>query len=360
MRGQNLVLVLAFVFSGVVKAAIPSPSYGTPVTGTGFYLQPGSVSEASCDPPDAGPTTCSADFQVTLPTNYANGVGVIYLRNFYLGFADSAGGAVKGAKLMLSRNSYNSSTGVFSWHLEASLDANPAPSTDVFNFGFDFGIVIVDNTNFRATEKTAANFAQVGTGNPCDSSYECEDTTTYSAVGTSGAPFRQMLLRGFDVKTTSGAGLSLSQLRFDVAGVTPNSSTQAGGAAYCTATASTTEELQCELGLAAIGFATNHLTNQKLTSYITGKVGTYSNAYSANSTSGSAASNFIFGLQTSDHSMASSSTWKNVSSGCGDTFFSSSPGTGSVSGYARHGFVSPTTPSVTYASYVECFVGFIY
>ncbi len=361
MRKLGWSLSVAMVFSGLAGAAIPNPTYGTAVTGTGFHLQPGGISEASCDP-SAG--VCQADFSVTLPKNYANGVGAIYLRNYHIGFADAAGGAVKKAKLMLSRNSYSASTGVFSWHVEALLEADPAPSDAVFNFGFDFGIVIVNNTDFRASEKTAANFSLIGTSGAsvCDSSDACEDTTSYTAVGTTGAPFRKMLVRGFNVASTSGAGLSLNEFRFDVAGVVPNGSTGAVGDSLCAATASASpaEELQCELGLVAIAFATNHLTNQTLTSSVVSKVGTYSNPYSATSNSSSAASNFIFGLQTSDHSMNSPSLWKNVSSGCGDTFFSSTPGTGSVSGSGRHGFVSPTSPSVTYNSYVGCFLGFVY
>lgn len=353
--------LLCVVLSTVVNAAIGTPSYSTPVYGTGVAYVTGSLMENSCT------TSCSETFTVTLAGGYTNSASAIVIRNYYLDFADASAGRVNHAKLSVVRNSYNTSTGVFSWTVEADLSAaDPVPSNTTFNWGVEFAIVLGDNTNFRATAKTASNFETAGGGAPCDSSAECSDPTPYSGVGTSGAPFRQMVLRSFDVSTSSGNGLELNQLRFDVATVIYNSDTSTTGEAWCTASGRAgdagIEELTCELGMVAFAFPLTHLTNQTAGSFIDGKTSFYSDWVTTNSASSTNASAFINALQASDQEWTGGvrSPVNTVQSGCGNWFFYSSPGTGSTGGWAKHGLIEPGTPSLTYASYVQCFNGFIY
>lgn len=342
------------LFVGTAQAALPaSASYSSVVSNARMAYLTGSVSEASCT------SSCTQTYVAKLPTGYSASAAAIWLNFYYLEFADAAGGNVNHAKLMVSKTSYNASTGDFTWTLDADLTANTAPANTQFNLGVWFTIAVGDNTNVKLNQKTANNFTGAGSSGECDSSATCTDSTTFTSVGTTTANFRRMALRGFEVGTQSAAGLSLTSIGFDATGYT--GTTSASGSTTCTLTASASpaENLDCQVGLSAVAFATTNLTNQAFTDSVTGVSGNNYTSVSLNSSSGSASTNFIAGLQKTTLTPASSMTFKRMLTGCGALYWSSTPGTGSISGQGNHGLLRPST-SINFDGDFQCFTGFLY
>ena len=350
----KLCVLVAVLFVGMAEAALPTTAnYSGVVSNSRMAYVTGSVSEAWCT------SSCTQSYVVKLPTGYSASAAAIWLNFYFLEFDDSAGGNINRAKLMVSKTSYNSSTGDFTWTLDADLTANTAPTNTRFNVGVWFTIAVGDNTNVRLAQKTANNFTGAGANGECDSSAACTDSTTFASVGTTGANFRRMTLRGFEVGTQSAAGLSLTKIAFDATGY--SGTTSASGSTTCTLTASASpaENLDCEVGLSAVAFATTNLTNQDFTDGVTGVTGNNYTSVALNSTSGSASTNFIAGLQKTTLTPASSMTFKRMLTGCGALYWSSTPGTGSSSGQGNHGLLRPST-SINFDGDFKCFTGFLY
>lgn len=332
-------------------ATFSTPVYGAQTSTGSLAVVSGTVAENSCD------TTCSHSFTVNLPTGLSASAAAIWLNKYYIRFVDPDGGNISRVKLMLSKTSYNPTTGDFIWEIEANLTANPAPKNVTFEFGAWFTIAVGDNIKAKASEKTAANF--VGAGGQCDSSAPCVDSSTYASVGTATLPFRQMMLRGFDVGTSTGNGLAITQIGFNTTGLIA-SGNSASGNVYCSLTASTTEDLDCTLGLAGFAFDTSFLTDQYTHDTHIAVSGSGWGTVTETSSSSSTATSFMIGLQKTILTPASSMKFLSTGAGFGMFFLYTTPSPGYISGQVSWELERPGTPAISHDTEQHAFVGFFY
>ncbi len=334
-------------------AAFGTPSYSSTVTGSRVSVKYGALAENSCT------TTCSTSFTVTMPTG--GGASGIWIDGFYMRFHDGSGYQVKAAKLMLHKASYNSGTGAFQWEIEANLEGDPPPSDTTFDFGVWFHIAVADSTVFRFNEKTASNFSGAGSSGQCDSTATCSDTTTFTSVGATGIPFRQMALRGFDLHTDSGNGLDIEDLLVDVRGYTANGNS-AQGQTDCAMLGSTTEDVICEVGLTAIAantFANSglHVQNTGVISNTTQTGGSF-NGYSLNSTASTTAAGVLPGLHYWQLTPTAATEVYEIISGCLSQTYTASPSPGFASWQMNWSLQEDSSPSLVYDSSQSCIMSF--
>lgn len=358
MNAKRLNAVLAAAVLGlasVAQASIATPSYSTVVSNARMAYVTVSIAESTCT------SACSGSFTKTLPTGLSSSAAAIWMNSYYMNFADAAGAPIAHAQLMLSKTSYNATTGVFTWSVNADLTGNSPPTDTTFKFGATLTILVGDNTNVRATQRSVGptSFTGAGASGECDSTAVCTDSTTQTNAGVTGAIFRQMLLRGFEVGTQSGNGLSLRDIKFDATGYSA-SGTSAVGSTTCTWVATTTEDLDCTVGLSTLAFATTNLTNQFFTDSVRGVTGSNYPGITVNSSSGTAASSFLLGLEKTHLTPSAALTpFKAMANGCNGFLFSSSPGTGSATGQSAY-TLSKAGGTATYDGDVQCYGGFLY
>jgi hypothetical protein len=355
VRFSSLVVLLG-VASGNAWAQIPPLSGGTPsyvnaFTNAQMTWKTGAVTEVECD------DVCSVQLTAPLKAGYSPSSAVIFMRMYYINFSQS-GGDVNHVQLMLEKNSYNATTGDFTYTITAALTDNTTPNRH-FRWGVWFTMVVGDNVTAIARQKTLNNFEQAGSpGTPCDSTSRCEDTTTLSSIKTSTTSLHGVLIRGFDVYTNSGVGMQLSELVIDSTGYSPTS-TGANGSTVCgLESTTTTDDIYCEVGLSTLAYDSVHMSAATVGGSYTGLSGDYYTTETAFSPV-SSPNSFLVGLKKTVHTSTSGDIhFGGTVSGTGA--FSLYPGSPPyVQGQGSFGF-EPYTGTSTYSGQFQSYVGFVY
>lgn len=336
--------------------SVGSTSHGTAVGNDWGVTNTGTIAEVECD------QYCEVQYTLPLKPGYANGSAVVFLQLYYLRWSQAGSGEVYHARIMVEKNSYNPTTGDITVTASADLQDDATPGRK-FQWGVWFTVFAGDNTNAIARTKTLSNFVQAGTGNPCDTTAPCEDSSTLTSVKTSSLTWHAALVRGFDVGTASGNGVKVNTLGFDSTSYSAGT-INATGATTCSFESSTAEDVLCEVGLATLSFATPTATHEFWKSSLSGSVSSVSgpNYTSDNGTYGGSKSvvKWLIGLQSTNQSTTSGGdiSLGRTSAGTGASSLNSGPPI-FVNTQGTFDFATYTTNPTYNASYTS-YLGFIY
>lgn len=348
-RGVDRLVVLGGVLIAATSwsQTTPGTNYGPLYDNGDFAVREARAHEGRCP----SNTQCTFDFTASMPTGYSASDAVI--TGYWTAWDGSTGHRVSAIHFGVTKISYNSTTGAFVWRVSVEFGSDAPPTPSEMEFNIYATLIVADNSDVKLTRRTSNCSG--------DTSALCVDSSTFSGVGVSGTPFRQMYMRRIDVRTSSGNAIDVERLAWETHYPTPGG-TSAAGTTSCGLiglnSGGNVESIDCAIDLVAFASATGAAT-VSVANVVNG--GTYNGfTYGGGGVSGPSGSvgGFTALKQLDLTFTGGKSPLFSFSGGCFDTSWTSSPA------YLDYQFFHQFTednssPWLAYEPYVSCYEGIL-
>jgi hypothetical protein len=231
---------------------------------------------------------------------------------------------------------------VLTFNLAANLDGNVPPPSPTFKFSVWFVAVLGDDAHVKVGEFDLTGFSGNGPSGECDTTGACIAGATLTDAGAAGGlNFVRSMLRGFDVSTVNDAGVSLSEIEFDVSGFA-NNINPIGSGTCALVSGDPAQNLNCSLYLTTLARTTGSLYPIQKADSITGANGyVYSSVNIPATGTSTAMSGGAVGLQSVKATPDNGIKFRSWQGGCDGWTFTATPTPSVLTPQTNYGLVEP-------------------